>query len=757
MTPSSTLSAGSARRGPGGPRPDALSHVVVWQTVRKHWSTALATALAVSLSVVFWTLGQTKIYQATASVQFDPTPPRPLGTKVDTVVDMGVGTYWNNQEYYETQYNIIQSRRVALGVVKELGLQNDVGFLRNLPPGKEAPPDSVPEDVAADTLRGRIKVDPVKNSRMAYIKLEDADPERAQRILTAVVDVYVAQNLDDALESTTSAVHWLRSQLDKLKVDLESSELSLHEYKKDKNILSVAFDDQSNMLREEMRQINEALTEVRTRREEVAARRAELAKVKAEDPTDLPASELLQSTLLQQLRQRYEDALRDREALIGAGKGPKHPEMEAAENKIESARKALLKEVRNVQGALDRDLAVIQRQEAGLSGLFERAKKQALDLNLLEIEYNRLKRSKENTERLYSLVMERTKESDLTRMLRVNNIRIIDRPTVPRSAVRPRVFLNVLAGSLVGVLLGVAAAMGRGLLDRSIKTPDDLEHEMGIPFLGLIPEIGSGGAASVYYGRRGGRARAPKGPVQQELIVHQHPTSGIAEASRAVRTNLMFMAPDNPFRTLLVTSAGPAEGKTTVACCIAIAMAQAGQRVVLIDCDLRRPRVHRIFRKSSDVGVTTALLDGSVDEAVLETEVPNMSVIPAGPIPPNPAELLHSERFKAFLERVTQRFDRVIIDSPPVVAVTDATILSTQVDGVAVVVRAFATRKDIARHALRSLRDVGAKVAGAVLNAVNLDRHEYKYSYYYYRREGYYASNERPSAAPPPSPTAPPH
>jgi polysaccharide biosynthesis transport protein len=244
--------------------------------------------------------------------------------------------------------------------------------------------------------------------------------------------------------------------------------------------------------------------------------------------------------------------------------------------------------------------------------------------------------------------------------------------------------------------------------------------------------------------KRGGQAPPTNVP---ELIVHEHPMSGIAEAARTIRTNLLFMAPDHPYRTLLVTSAGPAEGKTTVASCIAIAMAQAGQKVVLVDCDLRRPRIHRVFRKGSDVGLTTALLDEDVDAVILPTEVPNLSIIAAGPIPPNPAELLHSERFRSVLKKISERFDRVIIDSPPVVPVTDAAILSTLVDGTVLVIRAFKTSQELARHALRALVDIGAKKAGAVLNAVNLSRHEYKYSYYhYYRRDGFYSQDEETQA-----------
>jgi len=225
------------------------------------------------------------------------------------------------------------------------------------------------------------------------------------------------------------------------------------------------------------------------------------------------------------------------------------------------------------------------------------------------------------------------------------------------------------------------------------------------------------------------------------------------------------MSPDHPFKALAITSAGPAEGKTTVACCIAIAMAQAGQRVCLVDCDLRRPRIHRIFGvQPEDGGVTTAILSDS-GAGVLKpkaTIVPNLSVVAAGPIPPNPAELFHSQRFAALLSDLLGKFDRVILDTPPIVAVTDATVLSRFVDGTVIVVRAFSTTKDLARAGARALRDVGATVAGVVLNAVNLYRHEYKYYHYYYHQRGYYGEplgnggSSNIEAPPPPGAPSPP-
>ena len=759
-------------RRPDPPTAVAPDAQQIFRHLRKYWRTAIGVALAVFVGTTFFTLSRVRVYRAEATIQLDPNPPRPLGKDVEAVVDVGAGNYWDNREYTQTQHRLLQSMSLAIATSRALDLAHDQGFLQMKAPG--APPDpAAPSTVeqAAEVLRSRIAVVPVKDSRLAVVQIEDADPVRAHRVLTALVDTYVERNLETAVNSTSSAVDWLRTQLDTLKTDLDSSEMALHEFKRDKNILSVDIDAQSNMLREEMKQLNDTLTAVRARREEIAARREQLGAIAGEDPSRLPVTELLQSPLLQLFRQRYIEAVRERESLVASGHGEQHPDVLAADAAAVNLKSALLAEVKNVQGAMDRDLGAIQRQEGGLSGLFERAKHQALDLNLLEIEYNRLRRTRDNTERLYRLVLERTKESDLTRMMRVNNVRVVDAALVPRTPVRPKVPLNLAVGTIVGLLLGVLSAMGRALLDRTVKTPDDAERELGLACLGLIPEYADPQAAGGKKGDR--RRRRAKVTGSRELAVFESPTSSVAEAARAVRTNLMFMSPDRQFHSLLVTSAAPGEGKTTVACCIAIAIAQAGQRVVLVDCDLRRPRLHRVFSKPIEHGVTTALLgEQPLDYASFRTEIPNLSVIPSGPLPPNPAELVHSAKFKAFVESLLRRYDRVILDSPPIVAVTDATILSTLVDGAILVVRAFQTKKELARFGVRSLSDVGSRPVGVVLNAVDLHQSEYRYEHYYYRRDEYYASNPEdllaskravegdedppppPAAAPPPPPTA---
>jgi succinoglycan biosynthesis transport protein ExoP len=674
------------------------------------------------------------------------------------MVNDSAGNFWGNREFYVTQQWVIQSRRIVSDVVRALNLNKDAAFLDDLPAKAAPPPREVSVDIAVDILQRRLVVEMMKESRLAVLKYEDADPERTQRIVAAIADTYVQRNLDDAAQSNFSAADWLHEQLGSLKEQLETSEMRLHEYKKDKNILSLSMDDQTNMLRQETKQLNEAITAIRLREEAVRARRAELAKINAEDPQNLPATELIQSPTLMNLRGAYAEGMRTMSGLAGSGKGQNHPDVRAAAARVEATRSALLAEVRNIQGAVEKDVAALDQEERGVRKLFSMAEQRALGLNLLEIEYNRMARAKESNEKLYSLVLERSTESDLTRTLMFNNVRVVERPILPRHPVSPNVPMNLGGGLLAGLVLGLAAAFGREQLDRTMKTPDDVENEVGLPFLGLLPALGGAAEpAKGSYGRRRRRRKdAGKPPAEAtELMVHERPMSGFAEAARSIRTNILFMSPDKPYRTLLITSAGPSEGKTTVACCIATAIAQAGRRVVLIDCDMRRPRMHRIFGVSNQIGVTTALIEATtLDELVHQTVVPNLSIVTTGPLPPNPAELLHSEAFARLIASLRDRFDCVIIDSPPVVPVTDAAVLSAAVDGTIIVFRAFQTTKELAMRAARAIHDVGGHVVGAVLNAVDMDRYEYSKGYYYYKREGYYRADDSASAdshAAPPS------
>ena len=721
---------------------ESYSLVVLITALRKHWLLALSVAGAVVGAVTFVTLGMTRVYEARATVMFDPNVPRPLGDQVQAVVATDGSSYLNNKEYYRTQIWMIQSTRVLTETARKLNLQKDKDFIAPL---QRRDPTPVTLEQASKLLSDRLGVEQIRDSRLVVVTYRDENPERARRVLATLIDTYVQQNLDDIFESASSAGDWLRMQLDGLWKDLESSEVALHTYKRNNNILSVSMGDQSNMLREQMAQLGQVLTGLKARRENVSTRVDALREASGDNPDSFPALELIESPVLQRLRESYVRDSQTVESLLRQGKGENHPEVRSAMAARDTARSALLAEVRNIRTAYDQQLASLTREIAGVQTLYNQAERRALDLNLLEIEFNRLRRAAENNEKLFSLVVERSKETDLTRMLKVNNIRVVDRPRLPDRPVRPNVPLNLAGGLIGGVFLGLIAAIGRERLDRTIKTPDDVERDLRLPFLGLLPQVEqrnerAGRGASARRRKRLGITTTDTGP--PELLVHEHPTAGVAEAARAMRTNILFMSPDKPHRSLLVTSSAPAEGKTMVACLLATTMAQAGQRVLLIDCDLRRPRVHRVFGFNNDIGLSTAMIDkAAVTDGIRTTQVPNLSVLTAGPLPPNPAELLQSDAFSAVLERLMKEYDRVIIDSPPVVPVTDGAVLSTRVDGSILVVRASKTTRELARRGARSLSDVGGRVLGVVLNAVDLEAKHYGYfqRYYYYRREGYYS------------------
>ena len=712
------------------------------RAVRKHWAIVVGLVLLCGAASLAYSKTLPKIYEAASLLEFDPDVIKPLGNKADPMV--GWSAVWDTREYYETQYRIMQSDRVMSAVVRDLSLQNDANFLGYTP---TAP---APLDATIANLRGRITIDPVKGSRLVLVKVQDTRPDQARRLSDAVARAYIQQNLDKMISATGDTVVWLSGQLDHFKQELEQTENSLHDFKRQNDLPSSTLEDLSKMIRLEMQEYDSALSRTRLRRSELNARHAELAKITSENPDQVPASELLANAFLGGLRIQYQAATRERAELIAEGKGENHPAVRKADEKLSLAKTHLLAEIKNIQGAVARDLAIIERQEGGEAGLYENARKKAVELNLKELEFHRLDRMRAQNEKLYAVLLEQMKEADLRRMMNTNNIRLVDNAKEPEVPIAPRVATNVGIALLIGLVLGLGLAILREQLDNTLKTPEDVEHRLGVTFLGLLPDIAEEDLPAPANGSKRRRRRATPSEFAPELLVHERPTSGIAEAARSLRTNLMFMNPDHPYRRLLVTSAAPAEGKTTVAVSIAVSLAQGGQRVCIIDCDLRRPRLHRIFDRVGDIGIMNAIMgEATVEEVAKPTVVPNLSCIPCGPIPPNSADVVSSEKFRRLLDEISTKFDRVVLDSPPIVAVTDSAIVSTLVDGVVFVVRAFKTSVNLCRSGLRTLQDVDAPIAGAVLNAVNLNRHEYNYyHYYYYKREGYAPLPTAPGSSP---------
>jgi capsular exopolysaccharide synthesis family protein len=727
-----------------------FSLVELWLAVRNNLWLVLGIALAALGASAYYTSTRTRLYSASATVRFDPQAPRVLGQQVENVADIQ-SDYWNRQEYYNTQHWQLRSKGTALPVVRELALHKNIGFVMRRPSDALAPEELVSEEAAASMLSARLDVRGIDESRLATVSYTDANPERAARVLSAVLRAYIEQHRAEQRSVSEEASQWLGDQVQALKQRLEESEHELYEYRKEKDILDVSADDQSEMLGSSMQQLTTELTAAEARRAKIGARRSELRKVGSDDPERLPVAELMDSTVLSQLREKYVVASAELDSLVGAGKGTNHPDVASVRARRDAARRLLLAEVENVKESVEKDYAAASQEISALSALLADARKKALELNKLAIDYKRLERQRDTNEKLFGLVTERSKETDLTRMLAPSNTKVVDPPEVPGAPFSPNVPLNLMAGLMLGLALGLVVAIGREQFDASVRRPEVLEQATGAPFLGLLPLVKRGetkrGFSPLAFLRRK-RARSPAQLGSQpatpsgerarrsELTVHYDPQSGMAESARAIRTNLLLS--DVPTQTLLVTSSAPGDGKTTVACSLAISLASAGQRVCLVDADLRRPRLHRIFGVPNDLGLTSAVAGGHpLGELLRPTLVTGLSLLPAGHLPAHPAELLHSERFAELLHELRERFDRVVFDSPPLIPVTDGAVLASQLDATVLVARAFGSKKHTVRRSARILRDVDANVVGAVLNAVDFDRGEYRYYQYYdYARHG---------------------
>lgn len=672
---------------------------------------------------------QPVVYEASAMLELDPHVNHPLGEKAESAIHYGPdGEFFDTQEFYNTQYSIITSDRVLMAAAQDLAIARDYDFF-----GMTHAPVTPPSvDDAAEAIRAHLRVVPIKTSRLVSIVMRDKNAARAAKICDAVARTYIDQNREIAVAATSEAVVWLNNQIDSVNRDLEQKEDALHAFKQKHNLPSTSINEESNGLRLQMQVFNEALAKTQTRRQELVAKKSGLAKISADNVDELPPS--LQSEVLTLRRAELMLAERDRDALVNLGKGNEHPLVAQANARMAQAKKRYIDEIQNVRGAVDRELAVVERQEQGESALFGGSRREAIDLGMMEIEYRRLERATSNDEALLKVLTERSKDADMARMVKLNNVFLVDAAKLPRAPIMNSLMKYLSQGVIGGLLVGMLLAWVRERLDVSIRSVEDVGSKLGLIVVGVLPRIAGerGTTRAILRGR-------PKLDAQLiERLAHDRPLSAMAEAVRALRTNLTFVNIDKPYKTLLVTSSVAGEGKTTVASNVAIALAQSSERVCIVDCDLRRPRLNYVFDRVGEPGMTNLLLgEVTLEEVTKPTRVPNLFCIPAGPSPPNWADVLHTERLKLILADLGKRFDRVIIDSPPLLAVTDAAVLSTLVDGTILVVRSASTTRAIGVRALRALGGVDAALIGAVLNAVDMSKQGYGHYYQesYARRE----------------------
>lgn len=690
------------------------------------------------MSVAAYVIKIVPIYQSAASVVFEMNEPRILNDLQDVMPQTNTG--YNNREFYETEFRILQSRMMLERVVRRLGLDKDPEFLGLKELAEKGTAEALQAAIEsarpADILRLKLKIAPIRDSRVFLIQYLDTDPMRAMQYANAHAQAYVEYNLERRMDGVRTATKWLNEQLGDLKDKVEFSELALYEFKKEHNVLAQTLDERNDLLKKDIEQTSSQLVDTRSRLLSVKISMEEIAKAR-KNPDIM---ELLPEVYKSSEYQAYKSLqvnLVGQLSMLTQKYGDKHPKVVEVVGQLDTLKQRYQKTYEDIFNGIESEYKMLLSTERELQKHLQAISSESLEINKNAIEFNKLKRENDNNNRLYGLVMGRLKETDLTGLIRSNSIRIIDQAELPLGPVYPQVDKMLMIAAFVGLIAGVGLAVILDFLDNTVKSHEELQKDFGLTFLGFIPDYS--------------RVAQTQGKKQQlilknrDLYVYENQRSQVAECARAIRTNIMFMGTDHPIRKILVASAKPEEGKTSIAIHLATVTALSGSRTILVDTDMRRPRLHRVFGMGSEIGISNYLLgEKKLTEITQKTMIENLDVLTCGPIPPSPAELLHSEKFKTMVEELGRMYDRVIFDSPPIVAVSDSAILSSLVDGVVLVVKSGRTPKEMLREAVIQLHSANARILGALMNSIDLQSRSYGYYYgYYYRQYGLYSQDTK--------------
>jgi capsular exopolysaccharide synthesis family protein len=641
-----------------------------------------------------------------------------------------------SDDYYQTQYKILRSRALARRTIEMLKLSEDprlnpvpnqglsLGRVIRAPmrmvsgwfSGRETAADMA---ASADETRmqarlidrvlGGLAIVPVPRSRLVDITFTSADPTLPAVIANGIARAYIEQNLEYKFLSSKEATDWLAARLAEQREEVDASEQALQRYREENG--AIALDGSQNIVVQKLADLNAAVTRAKTDRIEREAVYRQIQAIEHDRAALDTFPAILSNAFIQQLKTDLSS--RQRELAEQSEKlGDKHPTIIALRSSIELAERKLQAEVNKVVQSVRNEFLAAQAEENSLTEALNQQKGEALSMNRRGIEYAVLSREAASNRQIFDVLMQRTKETGISGELKTSNIRIVDAAEPPRGPSSPNRRRNMLVGIFAGFTLALAVAFFFEYIDNRMKSPEEVKQHLGLPFLGMIPALFEKG-------------------LQNPLMTGGVPTN-FAEAFRAMRTNLVFSSAEEGSRSIVITSTGPGEGKTAVATNTAVALAQAGQRVLLIDADMRKPRVHEVFEKAQEPGLSNLLVgNAKSSESLHKTHVPGLWVMPAGQHPPNPAELLASKRFRDFVASLGQHFDWVIIDTPPVMAVTDASVVAHVTTGVIFVVGAEMTSRYAAQRAVEQLRHSRANIVGAVLNRVDLQHNAYYYSHYY--------------------------
>jgi succinoglycan biosynthesis transport protein ExoP len=731
----------STRIHPELPSQESALGEYVRVLIKRKW-TVLACLITIFSIVAIASLKMTPIYEASGSIEINKP-------------DSGLVNFSNsptfNVDYYdptelETEVMILKSDLLALQVVKELGLDRRPEFggkTPALPSSLDLAPDPLQADPARTSallggFRGNLAVTLSPNTHIIKVSYRNADKDLTAHVVNTLMSTYTENNFKSRFDSTMQASDWLSKQLVDLQMKVETSQERLVRYQKEHEILGI--DEKQNITTQKLDELNKALTTAESERMD---KESVYRLVQSGDAdTIASAASVLDaagtgsqsaSGLLELLRSKQAD-VKIQAAELSTQFGPSYPKVAQLNTQLKEIDAQILAETRKIAGKIRGQYMAALQRENMLHEALEKQKQEANKLNESAIQYSILKRDLETYRTLYEGLMQKMKEAGVSAGLKSNNFRIVDVARVPTTPIEPNIPRNLAFAFMLGLTSGVGLAFLLEGLDNTVRTTEQAQMISGLPPLGMIPM----GSRTAREGANAKRLVIATSKEAVELVTQVRPQSQMAESYRALRTSLLLSNLGAPPKVIMITSALPQEGKTTTSINCAVVLAQKGIRVLLIDADLRRPSIHKTLGMGPRSGLSNVLTgSATLQQTITRSPVlPNLSVLPAGTPPPNPAELLASPNMRDVLEELRGQYDHIVIDTPPTLSVTDAVVLSPRADAIVLVIRSGHTTKQALRRSRDILMQVNAKVSGVLLNAVDLSSPDY---YYYYEYQGKYS------------------
>ena len=698
-----------------------------WGILLKHKWIVLTTLVVLVTMVAIGTFLTRPVYRAETRVEVGRDAERIMqGPGISDVETANVF----NPLFLQTQVDILNSRDLARRVIQRLSLSEHAEF-KARPEAVAAQSENERDTRLVNAFQARYNVAVGRMSRIVTLSFDAHDPKLAASVANAMAEEYIEWSMESRLKGVETAKTFLDKRVRESEAELRKSEAEYQQYAATHKIISL--NETSNITVERTAELNRQLVQTQDELRRAEALWQQSQKVA---PDELPPvlNDVTVQNLTKELSKQEQEL-----ANLSARYQPTYPAVKQVQEQVEQLKKQLAEAKARIVKNIATQYEVAKQREAKLSAALGQSKGEAIQQNRESIELNMLKQKLDTDRKIYDDLLQQSRRAGVESEFQPTNIRVVQSAEVPLSPVKPRRVLNLGLALLVGTALGIGLAFFREYLDNTIRTAEDVESIIKLPPLGAIPSLQVlAKRRMLNYGQD--EPAAQNGSLtlvhsNNELLSQHEQLSSFAEAYRALRTSLLLSSAEHAPRTIMVTSSYPAEGKTTIVANTAISLAQTDARVVVLDADMRRPRCHKILRLNNDAGLSSYLSGRAEIDAIIQKHaIQNLHVITAGPVPPNPAELLSSNRLRQLIEELSVRFDHVIIDSPPIINVSDALIVSPLVDGVVIVVKGGQTPREAVLRTKQALQDVNARVFGVVLNSIDLDadRYYYKYKYSYY-------------------------